>query len=125
MAANPISWFEIYVSDLARATQFYETVLGVKLDNLDSPDPNLTMHAFPADYANYGASGALVQANGVEPGECATLVYFACDDVAVPAARVEAAGGRVERPKMAIGQYGFIALIVDTEGNLVGLHSQA
>ena len=37
--------------------------------------------------------------------------------------RVEQAGGKVEQPKTSIGEHGFIALIRDTEGNVVGLHS--
>jgi predicted enzyme related to lactoylglutathione lyase len=56
-------------------------------------------------------------------GGNSTLVYFHCEDCAVESARVQAAGGRVERPKFSIGQYGQIALVVDSEGNMIGLHS--
>jgi predicted enzyme related to lactoylglutathione lyase len=59
----------------------------------------------------------------VPSGGNSTLVYFACDDVAAEAARVAGAGGKLAREKMSIGQYGFIALAHDTEGNLFGLHS--
>jgi len=52
-----------------------------------------------------------------------TVVYFACEDCAVEEARVQRAGGHVIRPKMSIGQYGAISLVVDTEGNMIGLHS--
>jgi hypothetical protein len=51
------------------------------------------------------------------------MVYFSCADCAVEAARVVPSGGRLERDKMSIGEYGFIALAVDTEGNMIGLHS--
>jgi predicted enzyme related to lactoylglutathione lyase len=51
------------------------------------------------------------------------LVYFICDDCANEAAKAVKAGGRLYREKMSIGQYGFIALIIDTEGNMVGPHS--
>jgi hypothetical protein len=61
--------------------------------------------------------------DGVSPGGGGTMIYFGCDDCAVEAGRVEAAGGRVERPKFPIGEYGHIAIVVDTEGNVVGLHS--
>jgi predicted enzyme related to lactoylglutathione lyase len=50
-------------------------------------------------------------------------VYFRCDDCAVEAKRAAASGGRVMKDKFGIGQYGFIALAFDTEGNLFGLHS--
>lgn len=70
-----------------------------------------------------GASGALVRMEGVSSGRNSTLVYFSCADCAVEATRVAASGGRVQRDKMSIGEYGFIALIEDTEGNMIGLHS--
>jgi hypothetical protein len=60
---------------------------------------------------------------GVPSTPGGTLVYFGCDDCAVEGGRVTAAGGRIERDKMSIGQYGFILLAVDTEGNMIGLHS--
>jgi uncharacterized protein len=60
---------------------------------------------------------------GVLPGG-STMIYFSCEDCATEEARVVAAGGKIERPKMSIGEYGFISLIWDTEGNMIGLHSQ-
>jgi predicted enzyme related to lactoylglutathione lyase len=71
-----------------------------------------------------GASGALVKMAGFPSGGNSTLVYFVCEDCAVEEGRVEAAGGTVERSKMSIGEYGFISLAIDTEGNMIGLHSQ-
>ncbi|QSX38375.1 VOC family protein [Shewanella sedimentimangrovi] len=124
MAKNPISWFEIYVNDMDRARAFYETVLDVKLDRLDVPaEQGFQMWSFPADMESYGASGALVRMPGFDAGNNSTLVYFACEDCALEESRVVAAGGQVQRPKMSIGQYGFITLAIDTEGNMLGLHS--
>jgi len=125
MARNPVGWFEIYVDDMARAKTFYETVLQVKLDRLETPMPGLEMWAMPMSMEVYGAAGALVKMDGFKPAIGGTLVYFSCDDVAVEEARVVAAGGKVQQPKMSIGQYGFISLIVDSEGNMIGLHSMA
>jgi len=121
MASNPVRWFEIYVQDMARARKFYETVLGVKLEKLEGPD--LEMWAFPMAMDQSGTSGALVRAAGVPSGGNSTLVYFGCEDCAVEASRVLPAGGKLEREKMSIGPYGFIALAYDTEGNMIGLHS--
>lgn len=124
MAGNPVGWFEIYVDDMARAKAFYETVLGVTLDNLlDPTDSGVEMWSFPSSMEDYGASGALVKFDGMPAGGNSTLVYFSCDDCATEEARVEAAGGKVQRPKTSIGQYGFCTLAADTEGNLFGLHS--
>ncbi len=123
MIRNPVGWFEIYVQDMARAKKFYETVLGVELTNLDSPSDELEMQAFPMNMEAGGASGALARMEGCPSGGMGTLVYFSCEDCAVEASRVDGAGGKLCKPKMAIGLYGFIALVSDTEGNMVGLHS--
>lgn len=120
---NPVIWFEIYVSDLKRATAFYEAVLKRTLEPLPTPSPGPRMMSFPMDQNALGAAGALVQMEGVSPGGGGTLVYFASEDCAVEASRVEAAGGKLFKPKESIGQYGFIALAHDTEGNLIGFHS--
>lgn len=120
---NPVGWFEIYVQDLARARRFYESVFEVSLQQLNPPVPGIELWAFPMAQDAYGASGALVRMEGVAPGSNSTLVYFSCTDCAVEESRVAKAGGRVERAKMAIGEYGFISLVQDTEGNMIGLHS--
>jgi predicted enzyme related to lactoylglutathione lyase len=104
-----------------RARAFYERVLQVKLDEL--PSPAVKMLAFPAQPDRPGCGGALVRYEGKESGAGGTLVYFSCADCAVEAARAVESGGRVFKPKFPIGQYGFISLIFDTEGNMVGLHS--
>jgi uncharacterized protein len=121
MANNPVGWFEIYVQDAARAKKFYEAVFQVQLNKLNSP--SLEMWAFPQSFANYGAAGALVKMEGFASGGNSVLVYFSCADCAVEAKRIVAAGGRIMKEKFSIGEYGFIALGFDTEGNMFGLHS--
>lgn len=123
MQANPVGWFEIYVQDMSRATKFYETVLDIKLDKLDSPAPDIQIMAFPMAMERTGASGALAKMDGFDSGGNSVLVYFSCKNCAVEESRVEKAGGRIQRPKISIGEYGFITLAVDTEGNMFGLHS--
>ena len=122
MKTNPVGWFEIYVQDMARARAFYETVLATRLESL--PSPEVEMLSFPMQPSGSGAAGALVKMTGFPSGGNSTLVYFMCDDCAVEQGRVKGAGGQVEKPKMSIGEYGFISLVVDTEGNMIGLHSQ-
>ena len=123
MNRNPVGWFEIYVQDMDRAKKFYEAVLHIELMKLESPDPEIEMLAFPMNMEAGGASGALAKMEGCPSGGMRTLVYFSCEDCASEASRVEAAGGKICKPKMSIGQYGFIALVNDTEGNMIGLHS--
>lgn len=121
MKGNPIGWFEIYVQEMERAKRFYESVFQVALEKLENPE--IEMWGFPSDMEQYGAAGSLVKMEGMPSGGNSTLVYFACDDCAIEAARVKEAGGEVMREKFSIGQYGFIALAMDTEGNMFGLHS--
>ncbi|SDY68535.1 VOC family protein [Nitrosomonas sp. Nm33] len=83
----------------------------------------IELWAFPMVKDARGASGALVKMkDGPSGGNC-VLVYFMCTDCAVEATRAAASGGQIVREKMSIGQYGFISLVVDTEGNMIGLHS--
>ena len=126
MKNNPVGWFEIYVQDMPRAKAFYEAVFQGKLEKLENPDPKgfseMEMWAFPMSMNSFGAAGALVKMSGCPSGG-STLVYFSCEDCSVEAARAAAHHGKVFREKTAIGANGFIALVVDTEGNMVGLHS--
>jgi predicted enzyme related to lactoylglutathione lyase len=121
MNHNPVGWFEIYVEDMDRAKKFYETVLKTTLERLANPEP--LMWAFPMAMDRWGAGGSLVYIKGFASGGNSTIVYFSCADCAVEEGRVVKAGGSVHRPKFSIGQYGFISLVVDTEGNMIGLHS--
>ena len=124
---NPVGWFELYVDDLDRATAFYEATFDTTLEPLnmtDVPGPAIQMRTFPMSEHGGGAAGALVKMDGFAPAPGGTLVYFSCEDCAVEAARAAAAGGRVQREKQSIGPYGFMALVHDPEGNLIGLHSK-
>lgn len=125
MQGNPVCWFEIYVDDMERAKAFYEAVLDVSLDKLDSPGKmDIEMWMFPSNMDGYGATGALAKMGGVKAGGNSTLVYFSCEDCSIEESRVQANGGVVQVPKMPIGEFGFISVVSDTEGNMVGLHSE-
>ncbi|WP_299871160.1 VOC family protein [uncultured Sulfitobacter sp.] len=120
---NAIGWFDIYVDDLDRATAFYESVLGQKLEPMGDPTGESQMMSFPADMGRYGAAGALTKSAHAGPGVGGTIVYFASQDCAVEAGRVADAGGQIVRPKFSIGEFGWVALCKDTEGNMFGLNS--
>ena len=119
--SNAVGWFEIYVQDMTRAKTFYEAVLGVRLERLDSPQ--IEMWSFPIHREQHGSPGALVHMPGFPSGRNSVLVYFICDDCATQEAKAVASGGKVEKTKFSIGQHGFISLVYDTEGNMIGLHS--
>ncbi len=69
-----------------------------------------------------GCAGALVKMEGKGSGTGGTIVYFSCEDCGVEAARATQNGGEIQKEKTSIGQYGFIALICDPDGNMIGLH---
>ena len=125
---NPVGWFEIYVQDMARAQNFYETVLGLTLTDLPSPiGDDFQMKTFTPPNENAmergGATGAICRMEGMPSGGNSTLVYFMCEDSSVEEGRVEAAGGGIFKSKFPIGPHGFISLCTDPDGNMFGLHS--
>ena len=134
MQSNPVVHFEIYVQDMQRARAFYEAVLNIKLEHMPPPGDakdfaDVEMWCFPMDkergMSTYGTSGMLIKMPGFPSGGSGTLVYFACDDCAVQAARAASHGGSICKEKTSIGAHGFFTLVNDTEGNMIGLHSIA
>ena len=122
MEHNPVGWFELYVQDMERAKKFYQSVFGFVLTKIESP--GIEMWGFPMEQNKTGAGGALVKMEGVPSGGGGTLIYFICDDCAVEAKKAASSGGSIHKEKVSIGPYGFIALVVDTESNMIGLHSK-
>jgi len=123
---SAISWFEIPVTDLNRAQEFYETIFGIQLIPMDLP--NIKMRMFPIDDPMTGIGGALADTGGTFHKPSATegpLVYLnANPDVQQVLDKVEAAGGKVMLPKTEISpEYGFMGVFIDSEGNRIGLHS--
>ena len=125
MSASPhvISWFEIPVTNFARAKAFYESVLGITIEPMVMGPT--TMGFLSSDPNTVG--GALVHGdeNVGTPSKQGTLIYLnGGDNLAPMLARVVPAGGSVLVPKTAIGNdFGHFAHFIDTEGNKIGLHS--
>lgn len=131
---NAIGWFEIPVTDMARAMKFYETVLDVKLELHDMG--KMEMAWFPMDPESYGSGGTLFKLKDeacedgsvgamYKPSNEGIVIYFTAKsgDCANELARVKEAGGKVLVEKKDIGEHGFIGIVVDTEGNKIGIHS--
>jgi len=125
MKNNPVSWFEIPVSDMKRAVRFYETVFEFHLAvQLFGP---LEMAWFPASENGRGSSGSLVlHKDFYKPSEDGILIYFSSPsgDVANELKKVDDAGGKVLFSKKLISKdIGYMAVVIDSEGNRIALHS--
>lgn len=122
---HAISWFEIGTTNLDRATTFYEAIFGITLSPLDLP--NIKMRMFPLDDMMTGVGGALVDSGGFHKPSATdgSLIYLNGNpDVQNVLDKVEAAGGKIMVPKTQISpEYGYMAVIMDTEGNRIALHS--
>ena len=117
---NPVAWFEIPVTNMARAKGFYEHVLGTSLEPMQMGPADMAM--FPSAQ---GPAGCLIKSEGYTPSHAGTLVYFAVADIAGTLAKAQGRGGKTLVPKMDIGEFGFVAHFEDSEGNRVALHSQS
>ncbi len=119
---NSINWFEIPVTDFARAKKFYETLFGMEI--MEMPHPVYKYGMLPADMQNGGVGGGIVQGEGFVPSARGTLIYLnGGEDLSIPLAKIEKAGGKIILSKTSIGGNGFMAHFIDTEGNKVALHS--
>lgn len=119
---NPVGWFEIYVDDLKRAKAFYEAVFGYSLTPLPD-DGTFKALMFPGVHGGSGAMGAIMCHPMKRPSTDGTTIYFSTDDCSVQSQLALSHGGLVYREKWSLGEDGFIAIIGDTEGNAIGLHS--
>ena len=117
---HTINWFEIPTSDLDRAARFYEQMLATSLEREQASGGSLQMAVFPG--SETAVRGALIADPRRKPAADGAIVYLHAPDLDGSLARAESAGGQVVMPKTDIGEHGFIALLRDTEGNVIGLH---
>ncbi|MEW6468400.1 MAG: VOC family protein [Bacteroidota bacterium] len=122
--ANVLNWFEIPVTDFARAKKFYETVFNIQMSEHQMGP--YKMGFFPYEMGSGKLSGAIIQGEGYQPCGKGTLIYFNGNpDLSDPLSRVEKAGGTILLPKTQITpEIGYQAYILDTEGNKVAIHSR-
>lgn len=125
---NALNWFEIPVSDFERAKKFYETIFGYEMpENIMG---NARMGFFLYDFKAGKVGGAIVHnPERATPSNNGTLVYLNCQpDLQVVLNKIEGAGGKILKEKTIISdvqQLGYWALICDSEGNNVALHSMS
>jgi predicted enzyme related to lactoylglutathione lyase len=118
--ANQIVWCDIPVLDLDRAIRFYSAMLGQDVKKQEFP--GMTVGVLPHNDGEVG--GCLFTSQGAKPADAGVLIYLNANGRLEPAiAAVTANGGRVVQPKHQIGPFGFRAIVLDSEGNRVALHS--
>lgn len=118
---NAINWFEIPVKNFERAKKFYEVLFGAPIQEM--PHPAYKYGILPGDLQN-GVSGGIVEGEGFVPSATGTLIYLnGGEDLSIPLSKIEKAGGKIILPKTSIGGNGFMAHLMDTEGNKIALHS--
>lgn len=124
---NVLTWFEIPVSDIDRARKFYETILDIEMVKRSDGNDEAVFFPFNPDViqATSGRiTGVLSKTERNSPSGNGTVVYInASPGIQTVLDKVEQAGGKIIVPKIKIPA-GFIAVIVDTEGNKVGLHAE-
>lgn len=121
---NSITWFELPVRDIDRAIRFYSQVLGQTLQKAEWGPVKMAIFPISNIDQEGGVHGALVQGESYVPSQHGALIYFdGGEDLSLPLGLVTKAGGTVLQQKMSIGEHGFIAIFLDTEGNRVALHS--
>ncbi|MDB5388592.1 MAG: Glyoxalase/bleomycin resistance protein/dioxygenase [Planctomycetaceae bacterium] len=119
---NTICWTDISVGNLDRAITFYSAVLGSPVSKESAPGMEFGL----LPHADNNASGCLVVSPDYPPSTSGPLVYFSVEgrlDVAIKA--VTDHGGKILIEKHSIGPHGFRAVILDSEGNRIALHSHA
>ncbi|MEN9339590.1 MAG: hypothetical protein RIQ62_902 [Bacteroidota bacterium] len=121
-AQQIINWFEIAVSDFARAKKFYETIFDI--DMMVNETNGYRMAFFPA--AEGKVSGAICFGEGYIPSGAGAMLYLnANPDINLVLERTTQAGGKIIVPKTAVGNNaGYYAFILDTEGNRLALHAE-
>ncbi len=124
---NVLTWFEIPVQEIHRAKKFYETILNIEMTIRADNDAEAVF--FPHDpnviQATSGRiTGVLSKSDKNSPSINGTLVYInASPFIQDVLDKVETAGGKIIVPKTKMNA-GFIAVIIDSEGNRVGLHAE-
>jgi len=119
---NAINWFEIPATDIDRAIGFYNAVLGITLQKGEFMGEPQAF--FPGDQTSVG--GAIVQSDRLTPSHTGTVIYLNLGTTANlerALSQVETSGGKTLLPKTDIGDPGFIGVMLDTEGNQIGLHA--
>jgi len=116
-----VSIFEIPATDIARAINFYQTILDIDIERMDFP--GMEMGLFP--YENQVVTGVLMKGEGYQPSSEGVTIYLnGGTNLQIILDKVENNGGKILIPKTPhADESGFFAIFIDSEGNKMGLHS--
>jgi len=116
-----VVWFDLPVADLERASRFYAAVLGIPVNPAKAGNVNFAVLEHAAD----GNGGCLIP-NAKEVSAAGILVYLNVEGrIRDAVAQTQKHGGRVLKAIESIGPHGFRAIVLDSEGNRVALHSSS
>ena len=112
-------WVEIPVLDIERAATFYRTIFNLPAD--DEVRDDGVRRTLNLVNSNPGIS--LNQTAAFQPSDRGVYVYFQANaDAPNPLDLVEEAGGKIVEARTSMGEAGFYASVLDTEGNIIGLY---
>lgn len=116
-----VSIFEIPATDISRAVEFYEAILGITIEQMEFP--GMEMGLFP--YEDQVVTAVIMKGEGYEPSATGVTIYLnGGDDLQIILDKVEQNGGQIIVPKTPhADESGYFALFIDSEGNKMGLHS--
>jgi uncharacterized protein len=118
-----ISWVSIPSSDFDRAVTFYSEITGTAFKVQGEGEKRMATCLSDADFMNGVVGFGVTGDSTIQPGATGPRLYIVCDDMDGWLSRVEGAGGKILTPKSEMGEMGFWAVIEDSEGNHIGLHS--
>ncbi len=122
LANNPVGYFEIPVDDLERAVDFYSAVFDINF--VFQTVDNIEMAFFPFDSSKSGITGALAKGEIYKPTIKGALLYFSVESIDNVLQKVRDRNGDILYPKTSVGEYGFVAEFMDSEGNRIGLNEK-
>ena len=118
---HKIIWFDIPVTDLERASNFYRQVLGINIESYGGDAPVAVMEHGPGDVA-----GCLYKSDGESPSAQGPLLYFTVEGRLQEATTMAGElGGQILQAPHSIGSHGNRSIVKDSEGNRIVLHSES
>jgi predicted enzyme related to lactoylglutathione lyase len=119
-AKNSIGWFEIYVSDVEKAKDFYGDLFEWEFKSLEGFEPEYTTIFTGED----SIGGGFMKSSSAQEGQ-SVLIYIDVEDIEMTLKKVEEKGGKIEKPKTLISATsGYYGLFRDLDNNLIGVWSE-
>ena len=122
MTPNPVTYFEIPVTNMGRAIEFYEAVFTVALERVQVDGHDMALFAF--DEKHQGISGSLAKGESYVPSRSGPRVYFSVQSIDQTLTRIRSLGAKIAYPKILVGNF-WIAEFIDSEGNQIAISADS